>query len=277
MRSRRVGALAAMVSLVLPLIAPAPAAGVAARGPDECAATLDCTAEEINLMSMPERAEFVRDMSEGPAAELLPGYQPRWRNIEGVIAFFDDYSLGEPGSWISYVDAGIVEGIERGIALALGEGTDDFGNPGSVLWAEYLTRLADGELEGRAAHDEAWSVAEQAATEHGVHLAEEVHGVEPSGAERRYYTFSEFYRWMMRNRLEAFDILAPPVEPGEREKQHFVDWFTDVTTPDPSYRGSVMAYEYATLDVPGGTLGALLLFRAYLAEMYEMYTAEQGG
>ncbi|SNR41727.1 hypothetical protein SAMN06265360_105132 [Haloechinothrix alba] len=167
MRSRRVGALAAMVSLVLALLAPAAAAGVVPRGPDECAASLDCTAEEINLMSMPERAELVRGMPEGPAVELLPGYQSRWRNIEGVIAFLDYYSLGEPGSWISYVDAGIIEGIERGIALARGEGTDDFGNPGSVLWAEYLTRLAGGELEGRAAHDEAWSVAEQAATEQG--------------------------------------------------------------------------------------------------------------
>ena len=65
------------------------------RAPAECAAALDCTAADIDLMSMPERLEFVRAMQAGPAAQL--GAPDRWRNIEGVILFFHDHQLGPSG------------------------------------------------------------------------------------------------------------------------------------------------------------------------------------
>ncbi|MDV6012526.1 hypothetical protein [Haloechinothrix sp. LS1_15] len=276
--SRRILGAVLASTLLLALSAPAALAGEHSRDPVGCAASLSCTAEEINQMSMTDRLDFLRAMSAGPAEEILPGYQPRWRNIEGVITFFHDNELGKPGSWISYVDAGILEGIQRGIAIASGKGNDDFGNPGSPLWAEYLRALAAGDLAGRAAHDEAWSVAEQAATEHGAYLAVDVHGVEPSRAEQRFYYFSELYRWMMRNRPDAVDILSPSVEPGERRAwQHFVDWFTDVTIDTPAYRGSEMAYGYATFDVSGGTSGLLVLFRAYLEEQWDRQPNVQSG
>lgn len=128
-----------------------PAVAETPRSPADCAASLDCTAEDINLLSMPQRLELVRTMSAGPAESLSAA--DRWRNLEGVLAFFADHRLGAPGSWVSYVDAGIVEGIERGIAIALGRASDGFGNPGSARWARYLTRLSTGELGNRAAHD----------------------------------------------------------------------------------------------------------------------------
>lgn len=62
----------------------------------------------------------------------------RFRAIEGVIVFFLGENLGAPGSWISYVDAGIVEGIQRGGAIALGYSTETGGNPGSQVWATYF-------------------------------------------------------------------------------------------------------------------------------------------
>ncbi|OXM61473.1 MULTISPECIES: hypothetical protein [Amycolatopsis] len=236
-----------------------------------CANTLTCTAEDINGMTIAQRLAFVRALSAGPAADIVPGYAPRWRNIEGVLRFFADRELGEPGTWVSYVDAGILEGIERGIALARGDSTDTFGNPGASLWASYLTRLRDGRLSLRSVHDRAWSEAEQASTEYGVALAERVHGVAATPVEERFYQFSEFYRWTLRNRPMLLDLLTPPVGPGDQRQLTFLDWFTDVTNDVPAHRGSHLAYDLAEFDVPGGTLNFLALFAAYADALAEDY------
>ncbi|SFB14288.1 hypothetical protein SAMN05216266_105191 [Amycolatopsis marina] len=270
-------AVAALLTTALCLtLSPATVLAQQHRGPAECAAALDCTAAEIDLMSMDERLTFVRAMSSGPAAELLPGYLPRWRNIEGIITFFRDRGMGAPGTWISHVDAGIVEGIERGIALALGRDGGTFGNPGSEPWADYLTALRDGDLRGRSAHDRAWSVAEQASTEHGVMLAEEVHGVSATGVEQRFYLYSEFYRWVLRNRPALLDLVTPPVGPGEQPQLLFHNWFTDVSNATPSYRGAVLAYDLAEFDAPGGTLSMVALLHAYTRELADDHLADIG-
>lgn len=143
---------------------------------------------------------------------------------------------GAPGSWVSYVDAGILEGIERGIVIAQGRSADTFGNPGSLRWASYLTELRDGLLTARSVHDKAWSEAEQASTEHGVALAVKVHGVPASGVEQRFYQFS--------------------TRPNGRQV-NFLDWFTDVGNSTPSRRGADLAYGLAEFNLPGGTLSVL--------------------
>lgn len=247
----------------------------AVAAPD-CKSTLDCTVDEINEMSMPERLEFVRDMQSGPAAAL--GATHRWRNIEGVITFFVDHDLGAPGTWVSYVDAGIVEGIQRGIAIALGWSTDTGGNPGSAKWASYLTRLSTGQLTTRAAHDRAWGEAEQASTEHGNALAE-AHGVPATAAEWRFYQFSELYRWALRNRPFALDLLAvygPFIHPDlARARVPFYDWFTDVSESAPSYKGCELAYGFAQLHPIAGVLGMAGLFLSYVRELFEEYQAQR--
>lgn len=264
------GLVVTALTAVLSLGPAAPYASAETRGPAECAAELDCSAYEINLMSMAERIEFVRAMSGGPAAEVIPGYEPRWRNIEGVIDFFRDDGIGRPGSWISFVDAGIVEGIERGIAIALGRSTDTGGNPGSQLWASYLTGLRDGRLTERATHDRAWSAAEQASTEHGVRLAEQVHGIQPSLADQGLYQFSEVYRATLRNRPAP---LSPEVGTDEPRQQLFLDWFTDVTNPTPAREGTEFAYRYSQLNPVAGTLGVAGLCHAYAASLLDEFRA----
>jgi len=246
------------------------------RTPADCAAALDCTAEDINLLSMPERLELVRAMQAGPAATLSAA--DRWRNIEGVITFFRDHRLGAPGSWVSYVDAGIVEGIERGIAIALGRSTDGFGNPGSARWARYLTRLSTGELATRSAHDRAWSEAEQASTEHGVALAAG-HGQYATPTEKRFYEFSQMYRWVLRNRPVAVDLLATfgtLIHPDlPRLRVPFYDWFTDVSRSAPSYKGCEMAYGFAQLHPIAGVVGVAGLFLAYASELFDEFLTER--
>ncbi|MFD1050104.1 hypothetical protein ACFQ1S_33575, partial [Kibdelosporangium lantanae] len=184
------------------------------------------------------------------------GAGDRWGNIEGVISFFRDHSMGAPGTWVSYVDSGIVEGIERGVVIALGRSDDGYGNPGSARWASYLTRLHNGELTVRDEHDRAWSEAEQASTDHGVDLAENVHGIKPSAVERRFFLFTQFYRWTLRNRPAVLDMLLVsgglinPVLPFQRVP--FLDWFTDVSNPVPSRKGCEVAYAVARLDPVAG-------------------------
>jgi hypothetical protein len=238
------------------------------RTPADCAAALDCTIDDIDLMSMAERLEFVRAMESGPGAEL--GVPDRWRNIEGVITFFRDQELGASGTWVSYVDGGIVEGIERGLALARGQGGGDFGNPGSAKWATYIT----GDWATRGQHDKAWSEAEQASTEHGVVVAES-HGQHATGVEQRFYQFSETYRWALRNRPAALDLLAvfgPLIHPGlASARVPFYDWFTDVRESAPSYKGCEMAYGFAQLHPIAGVFGAAGLFLSYVTELFDEY------
>lgn len=262
--------LVALLSLTL-LTGLTPAAIAA----PSCTSTLDCTVSEINGMSMAERLDFVRDMQSGPGAAL--GATDRWRNIEGVITFFRDRGLGAPDSWVSYVDAGIVEGIQRGMAIALGWSTDTGGNPGTAKWASYLTRLSTGQLPTRAAHDRAWSEAEQASTEYGNTLAE-ANGVPATAVEWRFYQFSEMYRWALRNRPFALDLLAvygPLIHPELASvRVPFYDWFTDVSESAPSYRSCEMAYGFAQLHPIAGVLGMAGLFLAYMKELFEEYQAQ---
>jgi hypothetical protein len=263
-----------VLALVAALSVPVPAMAVG-RSPAECAASLDCTAAEIDRMSVGERLEFLRLVQSGPAAAL--GAADRWRNIEGVLAFFLDHGLGTPGTWVSHVDAAILEGVERGVALALGRSTDGFGNPGSARWADYLTRLHRGELTVRNVHDRAWSEAEQASTEHGVAVAEQRHGLRPTAVERRFFLFSEFYRWTLRNRPVVLDLLlvyAAVLNPVlVLRRVPFLDWLTDVRESAPSRKGAEMAYAYAQLDPVDGAFGTLDLLLAYIPELFEEFQA----
>lgn len=242
----------------------APPAEAAQAGGIACATTLTCTAEQINAMPMPQRLGFVRVIS----ANAAPGYAARWGAVEGVLEFFAERHLGKPGSWVSYVDAGDLEAIERGIALAEGRGTDTYGNPGSVLWAGYLLLLRSGDLTDRSAHDRAWGEAEQASIDDGVALAEHVHGLTPTAVERRFFEFTQFYRWALGHRPLLLDLYlgSAPVAPGRPPRQQkFLDWFTDVTKDVPARDGAALSYDFARFDPSSGVADLVAIFRAYAA------------
>ena len=90
---------------------------------------------------MEERLDYIRYMQSQHFGPLNCGDQ--FRAIEGVIRFFITKGLGRPGTWVSYVDAGIVEGIQRGGAIVLGKSTDTGGNPGSSKWARFMRTMRD--------------------------------------------------------------------------------------------------------------------------------------
>ena len=96
---------------------------------------------------MEERLEYVRYMQSQHFGPLNCGDQ--FRAIEGVIRFFIIKGLGRPGTWVSYVDAGIVEAIQRGGAMALGMSSDTGGNSGSAKWGIFMKEMRDGGYGGR--------------------------------------------------------------------------------------------------------------------------------
>lgn len=260
----------AALAILLPLLLliGVPAAASAPRGARECAAALDCTAAEIEAIPMAQRVVFVRAMQDRVAAEYVPGFR-HWRNIEGLLRFFAENGYGAPGSWTSLVDSGDLEGIERGTAIALRGGGSDFGNPGARLWADYLHRMHRGELAERREHDPAWSIAEQATTDHGARLAAE-RGVRPSRVERNFYDFANLYRWMLRNPQPALLALNEAMAEGTGiplAPVDFLRWFTDVTRSEPTYRGAHVVEDVALPDPVSAPLSALQVLLAYAPEL----------
>lgn len=250
---------------------------VVRRSPAWCASRLSCGIAEIDLMTITERIELMEAMMRGPGARF--GAQSRWRNIQGVMMFFRDHGWGAPDTWTSYVDAGIVEGVERGLALALGRKGGDFGNPGSVLWQKYVTGLRAG-YPSRAAHDRAWGEAEQASTDYGYRVAVKLHNRPPSRVEQGFFDFSELYRSILRNKQEAASVVAyygvlsgrPEVVYRSRD---FVDWFTNVGNYVPAYMGSEMSFRFASLDIFGGIAQGINIFFTSLPDILNDYLADR--
>ena len=264
-----------LLALVLLVSSVSPSARAEGLDGRSCASTLDCTAQELERMPLDERLVFIRALQDRVADEYVPGFR-HWRNIEGLLTFFIEKGMGSPGTWVSHVDAFDVEAIERGVAIALGESTDDFGNPGAPLWADYLDRMRRGELADRAVHDEAWSIAEQASTDHGRRQAES-DGVSPTRMEWNLFQFSELYRWMMRDPQSALIMLNDlmtgtvglPFVPAD-----FLLWLTDATRSVPVYRGAHVAYDVALPNPVGAPVSMLQLMLAYAPELVRAYHDE---
>ncbi|HYL71550.1 MAG TPA: hypothetical protein VEY89_09665, partial [Candidatus Dormibacteraeota bacterium] len=163
------------------------AAQAAAPGtPQYCLETMTCTIPDFNGMSMLQRLQFIRGLSDGPAQQFRSGFKD-WRAIEGVIEFFNDRGLGQPNTWICYSDGGILQGAERGVAMAAGmDSAGDMGNPGADLWRSFLVDLQAGRLGTRANHDHEWGLAEQASTNYGVSWANGA-GVRPTNLENNWF------------------------------------------------------------------------------------------
>lgn len=229
---------------------------------------------------MQERLDYVRYMQSDHFGPLRCGNQ--FRAIEGVIRFFIDERLGAPGTWVSYVDAGIVEGIQRGGAIALGLSTNDGGNPGSARWADFMRKMRDGAFSSRDAHDAAWSNAEESATEYGRRRGDAA-ASPPSNQTLRWFKFTQLFRAIMRGRaaFRAAFLAVAPLGIGtllQAVIDAFLDWLTDITNPLPTLCGSKAAWELVEFDsiVLGftGWLGQRVLLSKLLVKFWACYLTE---
>lgn len=113
----------------------------------DCRNTLSCSFAELETMTMSTRLAYMKTLQSNFFAPLNAGNQ--FAAIEGIITFFMQNDLGKPNSWASYVDAGIVEGIQNGGANALGLHTEDGGNPGTAPWKQFLLSMKSGAYTNR--------------------------------------------------------------------------------------------------------------------------------
>jgi hypothetical protein len=207
-----------------------------------CAARLTCDLDEFDRMAMAERLRVVQAMQRGPAQRFERGFA-RWNAIEAVIELFMANGLGEPGTWASRIDAGILEAIMRGVALALGLGNDTYGNPGSRLWADYLVRLRSGRLHDKAQHNVAWSRAEDTATEWTVRNTPML----PTLPETTLYNASEAYRTALANEPNTMLVLRTIGRPW---LTNCYNWLTDVTNRKPirTYGQAIATFSMTPLN-----------------------------
>lgn len=179
-----------------------------------CQATLSCTFWDIESATMKARLDYMRYMQSARFISL--NATDRFRAIEGVIEFFISQDIGKRGSWISHVDAGIIEGVQSGAAVVLKlpnapamSQAPANNNPGIALWKAYFEgqRRAGG-YATRETHDHAWAKAEKAATEWAkVSVADKVANRAATKRELKWFNFTIIFRAIMLNESPARGLL----------------------------------------------------------------------
>ncbi len=117
----------------------------------------DGSLNEFDALPIARRLHWIRQfMKQVPSAN-------RWfNNIAGIIEGFVQYGLAEPSSWLSIVDAVILQGIQDGYARSAGLVAAPSVNPGARFWRQFFDAL------GSHTHDleriNLWGCAETAAT-----------------------------------------------------------------------------------------------------------------
>jgi hypothetical protein len=179
-----------------------------------CQTTLSCNFWHIESSSMQARLDYMQYMQDTHFGPL--NASTRFRAIEGVIKFFLSENLGAPGSWVSHVDAGIVEGIQSGAAASLGlpvaqSAPPANDNPGIAVWAAYYAgQHRSGGYATRQAHDSAWGEAEATSTEWAKEEVADVVGQPPATRrELNWYEFTKLFRWILRNEDLTILLLRP--------------------------------------------------------------------
>ncbi|KAI5287673.1 hypothetical protein KEM54_005832 [Ascosphaera aggregata] len=157
--------------------------------------------------------------------------------VEGLMNFLIGKRLAQTKTYLSCLNAAVIEGIQRGCAIALGLSTDTGGNPSSLKWAKFFVQYKSGQLRDRNYHDIAWAASEQSAIEYGTLLAETLPGIErPSHRILRFVKMTRVYRSIMLYRRTIIWILRlsfaftnPSVAFSSEE---ILNWLTDITHPD---------------------------------------------
>ena len=177
---------------------PAPPTGAS------CAETLSCTIADFEAMSIAERQAFADEFTRRWGEPL--GASDRYANVGGVLHFFRDDQLGQQGSWVSWVDASILHGIERGAATQMGMPGGTQGNPGADRWAAYFRYVHDtGDADSDKA-DRLWSQGEQASTRNGYQVAGQEGAPSPGLPELSFAGGGEIYRYVLRHEGTAKDV-----------------------------------------------------------------------
>ncbi len=125
-----------------------------------------------------------------------------WLNaIVGVLNFAGRNHLISDGSWFSWVDAGILQGISDGMRMSLHQATAST-NPGARKWAAFFGAQAVSALPGAGVSTDSlkrlWGVAEEASTRWGAARAADA-GTGPTLKEEAVYDGALLFRAGVRH------------------------------------------------------------------------------
>lgn len=139
-------------------------------------------------MSIADRLRWIQQlMNQGMEGKLANWFN----NIAGIIQSYQDFDLAHSGSWLSNVNAGILQGIQDGYALWQGTITSS-SNPGAAEWNIFYTALKSGAV-GDADLIKFWGVAEETSTNFGVGMATSKNLL-PNAPEFWFLGISKVYR-----------------------------------------------------------------------------------
>ena len=161
----------------------------------ETIAYLDCTLENFDAMSIADRLLWIQYFMDQFHIGLW------FNNIEGIIQGFVENGLAGSGSWLSVVDAAILQGIQDGFVASDMEEAKDVvddatsENPGAALWKLFFDELAkDPAKRDYDALVEMWGAAEAASTQHGEVIAGDL-GLTSDPYETFFLKTGNAYRW----------------------------------------------------------------------------------
>ena len=91
--------------------------------------------------------QFVKYMGSKKFPQLASADE--FHAVEGVIGFFIRRHVAPQGSWMSTVNAAVIEAFERGAAISLGLSDETGGNPAAEKWKEFFDQRTSGNLTER--------------------------------------------------------------------------------------------------------------------------------
>ena len=130
-----------------------------------------------------------------------------------------------------------------------------------------------GKLADRPTHDYRWSVAEQTCTDFGANTLAPLNNVKTTQTESLWFSFSQLYRWVLRNEGPALTALS-----AIPNADKFVLWFTDITNFDLTRKLTQAAWNFAkgATAVADAVVDASLLLW-YSPILLTEWQAETGG
>ncbi|KAK2873525.1 hypothetical protein FQN49_002283 [Arthroderma sp. PD_2] len=217
---------------------------------DACWEGLTCSLCDIESMGMVDRLEFMKYLSVTRFSKLSAGDE--FPAIEGFMDFFIRKDLAGPGTWLSLINAAVIESVEQGVAISLGLSNATYVNPGSHKWAGFFDQRKNGKLTDRVSHDLSWAIANQAAIDYGTKLAKASPNLQPpSERELRWLQITGVQTTIMRRRRGILWVLRTtlgfthPVVLVVVEA--IIDWMTDVTDAESASFLAEIAWKFALL------------------------------
>lgn len=189
-----------------------------------CAKTLTCSFNDFQRMTVDQRITWVGEFQNQYGSDY--NFNGWFNAIDGILQFAKNRKLISGDNWFSVVDAGILQGIQDGFALFMGNIKESI-NPGTKLWARFFNQR-DIRKEDEAESRSLWGAAEMASTQFGLDIAAWFHIKAPKGG-KTFVIIGNMFRWLMKQskRIEKVAIRlvrsrCNPL-PGTEGGKNFID------------------------------------------------------